>query len=77
MKKEALLSLSLRTKTIVGVALIAAILFLILITTVFKLLNDLVDTSVDTSAQTATNLFVSTAKNAFKLRPRFARGRCY
>ena len=65
MKKEALLSLSLRTKTIVGVALIAAILFLILITTVFKLLNDLVDTSVDTSAQTATNLFVSTAKNAF------------
>jgi two-component system NtrC family sensor kinase len=64
-KKEALLSLSLRTKTIVGVALIAAILFLILITTVFKLLNDLVDTSVDTSAQTATNLFVSTAKNAF------------
>ena len=65
MKKEALLSLSLRTKTIVGVALIAAILFLILITTVFKLLNDLVDTSVDTSAQTTTNLFVSTAKNAF------------
>jgi two-component system NtrC family sensor kinase len=64
-KKEALLSLSLRTKTIVGVALIAAILFLILITTVFKLLNDLVDTSVDTSAQTTTNLFVSTAKNAF------------
>nr|WP_244361013.1 ATP-binding protein [Alteromonas sp. K632G] len=40
-------------------------MFLILITTVFKLLNDLVDTSVDTSAQTTTNLFVSTAKNAF------------
>nr|WP_220100331.1 ATP-binding protein [Alteromonas lipotrueae] len=60
-----MLTLSLRTKTIVGVALIAAILFLILITTVFKLLNDLVDTSVDTSAQTTTNLFVSTAKNAF------------
>ncbi|WP_218419432.1 ATP-binding protein [Alteromonas lipotrueae] len=65
MKRDALLTLSLRTKTIVGVALIAAILFLILITTVFKLLNDLVDTSVDTSAQTTTNLFVSTAKNAF------------
>nr|WP_247670876.1 ATP-binding protein [Alteromonas sp. MMG017] len=60
-----MLTLSLRTKTIVGVALIAAILFLILITTVFKLLNDLVDTSVETSAQTTTTLFVSTAKNAF------------
>ncbi|MBQ4831226.1 HAMP domain-containing protein [Alteromonas sp. MMG017] len=65
MKRDALLTLSLRTKTIVGVALIAAILFLILITTVFKLLNDLVDTSVETSAQTTTTLFVSTAKNAF------------
>ena len=65
MKRDALLTLSLRTKTIVGVALIAAILFLILITTVFKLLNDLVDTSVEASAQTTTSLFVSTAKNAF------------
>ena len=65
MKRDASLTLSLRTKTIVGVALIAAILFLILITTVFKLLNDLVDTSVETSAQTTTTLFVSTAKNAF------------
>jgi len=64
-KRDALLTLSLRTKTIIGVALIAAILFLILITTVFKLLNDLVDTSVETSAQTTTTLFVSTAKNAF------------
>ncbi|MDO6567965.1 ATP-binding protein [Alteromonas sp. 1_MG-2023] len=65
MKKDTLLRLSLRTKTIIGVALIAAILFLILITTVFKLLNDLVNTSVERSAQTTTSLFVSTAKNAF------------
>lgn len=57
--------LSLRTKTITGIASIAAVLLLVLIITVFQLLNDLVDSSVKKSADTTVALFVSTTKNAF------------
>ena len=57
--------LSLRTKTITGIASIAALLLLVLIVTVFQLLNDLVDSSVKKSADTTVALFVSTTKNAF------------
>lgn len=57
--------LSLRTKTIMGIASIAALLLLVLIVTVFHLLNDLVDTSVKKSADTTAALFVSTTKSAF------------
>ncbi len=56
---------SLRTKTIVGVASIAALLLLVLLVTVFQLLNDLVDNNVKKSADTTVSLFVSTTKNAF------------
>ncbi|APD95437.1 histidine kinase [Alteromonas mediterranea] len=57
--------LSLRFKTITGVASIAALLLLVLIITVFQLLNDLVDNNVQKSADTNVALFVSTTKNAF------------
>ena len=57
--------LSLRFKTITGVASIAALLLLVLIITVFQLLNDLVDNNVQKSADTSVALFVSTTKNAF------------
>ncbi|MEC8376084.1 MAG: hypothetical protein VX078_14930 [Pseudomonadota bacterium] len=50
--------LSLRTKTITGIASIAALLLLVLIITVFQLLNDLVDNSVKKSADTTVALFV-------------------
>ena len=56
---------SLRTKTIAGVASIAALLLLVLLVTVFQLLNDLVDNNVKKSADTTVSLFVSTTKNAF------------
>lgn len=56
---------SLRTKTIAGVASIAALLLLVLLITVFQLLNDLVDNNVKKSADTTVSLFVSTTKNAF------------
>lgn len=56
---------SLRTKTIAGVAFIAALLLLVLLVTVFQLLNDLVDNNVKKSADTTVSLFVSTTKNAF------------
>jgi len=56
---------SLRTKTIAGVAFIAALLLLVLLITVFQLLNDLVDNNVKKSADTTVSLFVSTTKNAF------------
>lgn len=56
---------SLRTKTIAGVAFIAASLLLVLLVTVFQLLNDLVDNNVKKSADTTVSLFVSTTKNAF------------
>ena len=57
--------LSLRTKTIAGMAIIATILLTFLLATVFSLLNQLVDESVEKSANTTANLFVSTTKNAF------------
>lgn len=57
--------LSLRTKTIMGIASIAALLLMVLIITVFQLLNDLVDISVKKSADTTASLLVSTTKNAF------------
>lgn len=57
--------LSLQTKTITGIASIAALLLLVLIITVFQLLTDLVDSSVKKSAETNVALFVSTTKNAF------------
>ena len=59
------MKISLRTKTIAGVASIAALLLLVLLITVFQLLNDLVDSSVKKSADTTASLFVSTTKNAF------------
>jgi len=59
------MKLSLRVKTITGIASIAALLLLVLIVTVFQLLNDLVDSNVKKSADTTVALFVSTTKNAF------------
>lgn len=59
------MKLSLRTKTIAGVASITALLLLVLLVTVFQLLNDLVDSNVKKSADTSVSLFVSTTKNAF------------
>ena len=59
------MKLSLRFKTITGIASIAAILLLVLIVTVFQLLNDLVDSNIKKSADTTVALFVSTTKNAF------------
>ena len=59
------MKLSLRIKTITGIASIAALLLLVLIVTVFQLLNDLVDSNVKKSADTTVALFVSTTKNAF------------
>ena len=57
--------LSLRTKTIIGIASTTAVLLLVLVITVFQLLNELVDNSVKESADTTASLFVSTTKNAF------------
>jgi signal transduction histidine kinase len=57
--------LSLQTKTIMGIATTALILLLVLVITVFNLLNKLVDNSVKKSAETSVSLFVSTTKNAF------------
>ncbi len=57
--------LSLRTKTITGVASITAALLFVLIVTIFQFLNELVDSSVKKSANTSAALFVSTTKNAF------------
>ena len=57
--------LSLRTKTIAGIASTTAVLLLVLVITVFQLLNELVDNSVKESADTTASLFVSTTKNAF------------
>ena len=57
------MKLSLRVKTITGIASIAALLLLVLIVTVFQLLNDLVDSNVKKSADTTVALFVSTTKN--------------
>ena len=59
------MKLSLRFKTITGIASIAALLLLVLIVTVFQLLNDLVDSNIKKSADTTVALFVSTTKNAF------------
>ena len=59
------MKLSLRIKTITGIASIAALLLLVLIVTVFQLLNDLVDSNIKKSADTTVALFVSTTKNAF------------
>ncbi|MHC6648294.1 sensor histidine kinase [Alteromonas sp. HB246098] len=59
------MKLSLRVKTITGIASIAALLLLVLIVTVFQLLNDLVDSNIKKSADTSVALFVSTTKNAF------------
>lgn len=59
------MKLSLRFKTITGIASIAALLLLVLIVTVFQLLNDLVDSNIKKSADTSVALFVSTTKNAF------------
>ena len=59
------MKLSLRFKTITGIASIAALLLLVLIVTVFQLLNALVDNSIKKSADTTVALFVSTTKNAF------------
>lgn len=59
------MKLSLRFKTITGIASIAALLLLVLIVTVFQLLNDLVDSNIKKSADTTVSLFVSTTKNAF------------
>jgi len=59
------MKLSLRIKTITGIASIAALLLLVLIVTVFQLLNDLVDRNIKKSADTTVALFVSTTKNAF------------
>jgi len=59
------MKVSLRVKTITGIASIAALLLLFLLITVFQLLNDLVDTNVKKSADTTVALFVSTTKNAF------------
>ncbi|WDT85671.1 ATP-binding protein [Alteromonas sp. 009811495] len=57
--------LSLRTKTIIGIAFTALLLLLVLVVTVFNQLNELVDNSVKKSADTSVALFVSTTKNAF------------
>ncbi|MEM7418540.1 MAG: ATP-binding protein [Pseudomonadota bacterium] len=57
--------LSLRTKTIIGIAFTALLLLLVLVVTVFNQLNELVDNSVKKSADTSVTLFVSTTKNAF------------
>ncbi|WP_394222872.1 ATP-binding protein [Alteromonas gracilis] len=57
--------ISLRIKTIAGIASIAALLLLLLIITVFHLLNELVDSNVKKSADTTVALFVSATKNAF------------
>jgi len=54
------MKLSLRIKTITGIASIAALLLLVLIVTVFQLLNDLVDSNIKKSADTTVALFVST-----------------
>ncbi|KHT55063.1 histidine kinase [Alteromonas marina] len=59
------MKLSLRFKTITGIASIAALLLLVLLVTVFQLLNDLVDSNIKKSADTTVALFVSTTKNAF------------
>ena len=63
--RNADMKLSLRFKTITGIASIAALLLLVLIVTVFQLLNDLVDSNIKKSADTTVALFVSTTKNAF------------
>ena len=63
--RNADMKLSLRFKTITGIASIAALLLLVLIVTVFQLLNGLVDSNIKKSADTTVALFVSTTKNAF------------
>lgn len=57
--------ISLRTKTILGVALIEATLLGILLFTTFNLLSALINDTVVKRATTTSNLFYSTTKNAF------------
>ena len=57
--------ISLKLKTILGVALIEATLLALLLTTTFNLLTNLVNDAVVKRANTTANLFYSTTKNAF------------
>ena len=63
--------ISLKLKTILGVALIEATLLALLLTTTFNLLTNLVNDAVVKRANTTANLFYSTTKNAFTLRMDF------
>lgn len=57
--------ISLKLKTILGVAFIEATLLALLLTTTFNLLTNLVNDAVVKRANTTANLFYSTTKNAF------------